>query len=63
MQAGHRGPAQKYPPPGLRPGTVLGTVDVGRTFGDRQQYGLRINAAGGSLGTPLRGVDDGSRRF
>ncbi len=44
-------------------GTVLGTVDVGRTFGDRQQYGLRINAAGGSLGSPLRGVDDGSRRF
>ena len=44
-------------------GTVLGTVDVGRQFGDRQQYGLRINAAGGSLGSPLRGVDDGSRRF
>ncbi|AVS71759.1 TonB-dependent siderophore receptor [Paracidovorax avenae] len=44
-------------------GTVLGTADVGRRFGDAQQYGLRINAAGGTLGNSMRGADDGSRRF
>jgi iron complex outermembrane receptor protein len=44
-------------------GTALGTVDVGRRFGDEQQYGLRVNAAGGALGSYLNGVDDGERSF
>ncbi|WP_240794381.1 TonB-dependent siderophore receptor [Azoarcus sp. DD4] len=44
-------------------GTVLGSADVGRRFGDEQQYGLRVNAAGGSLGSYLDGVDNGERRF
>jgi len=44
-------------------GTALATMDIGRRFGDEQQYGLRINAAGGSLGSYLNGVDDGERSF
>lgn len=37
-------------------------VDVGRQFGDEKQYGLRVNAAGGSLGSAIDGVN-GSREF
>lgn len=44
-------------------GTALATVDLGRRFGDEQQYGLRVNAAGGALGSYLNGVDDGERSF
>jgi iron complex outermembrane recepter protein len=44
-------------------GTALATMDLGRRFGDEQQYGLRVNAAGGSLGSYLNGVDDGNRSF
>jgi iron complex outermembrane receptor protein len=43
-------------------GTAIGTADVGRRFGDEGQVGLRINAAGGALGSPYDRVD-GSRRF
>jgi len=43
-------------------GTAQANVDVGRQFGGENQYGLRINAAGGSLGSTIDGVD-GSRRF
>ena len=44
-------------------GTAMATVDLGRRFGDEQQYGLRVNAAGGALGSYLNGVDDGERSF
>ncbi|WP_371736793.1 TonB-dependent siderophore receptor [Rhodoferax sp. U11-2br] len=44
-------------------GTALATMDLGRRFGDEQQYGLRVNAAGGALGSYLNGVDDGERSF
>ena len=38
------------------------SIDIGRKFGDENQYGLRINAAGGELGSTIEGVD-GSRKF
>lgn len=44
-------------------GTALATVDVGRRLGDEQQYGIRVNAAGGVLGSYLDGVDNGDRGF
>ncbi|MCX7279888.1 MAG: TonB-dependent siderophore receptor [Burkholderiales bacterium] len=44
-------------------GTALSTVDLGRRFGDDQQYGLRVNAAGGSLGSYLDGAGNGDRGF
>jgi len=37
-------------------------IDIGRQFGDTQQYGVRINAAGGELGSTIGGVN-GSRQF
>ncbi|KPC50212.1 TonB-dependent siderophore receptor [Amantichitinum ursilacus] len=37
-------------------GGTLGSVDVGRRLGEQQQFGLRINAAGGSLQSPTDGV-------
>ncbi len=43
-------------------GTAQATVDVGRQFGDQNQYGLRINAAGGRIGSAIDDVD-GNRRF
>ncbi|MFN3986780.1 MAG: TonB-dependent siderophore receptor [Rhodocyclaceae bacterium] len=44
-------------------GGVQASADVGRRFGETQQYGLRVNAAGGALGSYLDGVDEGDRRF
>ncbi|MFC6839711.1 TonB-dependent siderophore receptor [Xanthomonas theicola] len=44
-------------------GTAVGSVDLARRFGAEQQVGVRVNAAGGALGSSLDGVDDGSRRF
>ncbi len=44
-------------------GTAVTSVDVGRRLGDEQQFGLRVNAAGGALGSYLNGVDNGSRGF
>ena len=43
-------------------GTAQGFLDLGRQFGDRQQFGVRLNAAGGQLGSPIDGVD-GHRSF
>ncbi|RZL56227.1 MAG: TonB-dependent siderophore receptor [Variovorax sp.] len=43
-------------------GTVQGFVDIGRQFGEQNQFGVRINAAGGQLGSAIDGVD-GNRRF
>ena len=44
-------------------GTALSTVDVGRRLGDEQQFGLRVNAVGGSVGTYLNDVSNGNRGF
>ncbi|MES2185645.1 MAG: TonB-dependent siderophore receptor [Pseudomonadota bacterium] len=44
-------------------GGLQATADVGKQFGDQNQYGLRINAAGGHLGSPIDGVDNGHRSF
>ena len=43
-------------------GSLQASADIGRQFGDQQQYGLRINAAGGRIGSNIEGVD-GNRRF
>lgn len=44
-------------------GTALVSADLGRRFGDEDQYALRINAAGGRLGTYLDGAGKGNRSF
>nr|WP_315425688.1 TonB-dependent siderophore receptor [uncultured Albidiferax sp.] len=44
-------------------GKALASVDVGRRLGDEQQYGLRVNAAGGALGSYLDGAGNGGRSF
>ena len=44
-------------------GTALVSADLGRRFGDEDQYALRLNAAGGRLGSYLDGVDAGNRSF
>lgn len=43
-------------------GTAQAFADVGRQFGDSNQFGVRINAAGGQLGSAIDGVD-GNRKF
>jgi iron complex outermembrane receptor protein len=43
-------------------GSLQASTDIGRQFGDQNQYGLRINAAGGRIGSNIDGVD-GNRRF
>lgn len=43
-------------------GGAQGLLDVGRQFGENNQFGLRINAAGGSLGSAIQGVD-GNRQM
>ena len=44
-------------------GEVIGAVDAGTKFGDHKQFGIRVNAAGGALGS--FGIDrvDGNRSF
>lgn len=44
-------------------GTAVATADVARRFGEQQQIGVRINAAGGTLGSYLDDVGNGNRRF
>ena len=44
-------------------GTAVATADVGRRFGEQGQVGVRINAAGGTLGTYLDDVGNGNRGF
>nr|WP_315848578.1 TonB-dependent siderophore receptor [uncultured Rhodoferax sp.] len=44
-------------------GTALSTLDIGRQFGDEQEFGLRVNAVGGALGSYMDGVSDGKRSF
>jgi iron complex outermembrane receptor protein len=43
-------------------GTAQGSMDIGRQFGDENQFGLRVNAAGGRIGSSIDGVD-GNRQF
>ncbi|SFS07008.1 iron complex outermembrane recepter protein [Dyella sp. OK004] len=42
-------------------GGTIGQLDVGRRFGDHQQYGARFNLAGGSLQSPVDGIDGDKR--
>jgi iron complex outermembrane receptor protein len=44
-------------------GSAVASADVARRFGQANEFGLRVNAAGGVLGSHLDGVDDGKRRF
>lgn len=44
-------------------GTAVASVDVARRFGEDQQFGVRINAAGGTLGSHLDNVGNGNRGF
>lgn len=38
-------------------GQMIGAVDVGRRFGQDNQLGVRVNLAGGELGSFVRGID------
>lgn len=44
-------------------GSAVATADVARRFGQRQEFGVRVNAAGGTLGSHLDGVGNGNRGF
>nr|WP_229423770.1 TonB-dependent receptor plug domain-containing protein [Massilia frigida] len=44
-------------------GTAMANVDIGRRLGGQQQVGVRVNAAGGTLGSFLDNTGDGRRRF
>lgn len=44
-------------------GTAIASVDVGRRFGEQHEFGVRVNAAGGALGSFLDKVNDGNRQF
>ncbi|QJE03547.1 TonB-dependent siderophore receptor [Massilia forsythiae] len=44
-------------------GSAVASTDVARRFGERGQFGVRVNAAGGTLGSYLDGVGNGNRGF
>jgi len=44
-------------------GSAVASADVARRFGQRQEFGVRVNAAGGTLGSQLDGVGNGNRGF
>jgi len=44
-------------------GTAVATADVARRFGEDHQVGVRVNAAGGTLGSFMDNVGDGNRKF
>jgi iron complex outermembrane receptor protein len=44
-------------------GSAVATADVARRFGEQQQVGVRVNAAGGTLGSYLDNVGNGNRKF
>jgi len=44
-------------------GSAVASADVARRFGQRQEFGVRVNAAGGTLGSHLDGVGNGNRGF
>ncbi|OYO28599.1 TonB-dependent siderophore receptor [Janthinobacterium sp. PC23-8] len=44
-------------------GSAVANIDLGRRFGEQQQFGMRLNAAGGTLGSYLDHVGNGNRSF
>jgi iron complex outermembrane receptor protein len=44
-------------------GSAVATIDAARRFGESGQFGVRVNAAGGTLGSHLDGVGNGNRGF
>ncbi|MBC3917181.1 TonB-dependent siderophore receptor [Undibacterium sp. CY18W] len=44
-------------------GSAIANVDLGRRFGAEQEYGIRVNAAGGTLGPYLEKANNGNRSF
>ena len=44
-------------------GGAVASADVARRFGQRREFGVRVNAAGGTLGSHLDGVGNGNRAF
>ncbi|WP_338762528.1 TonB-dependent siderophore receptor [Massilia sp. METH4] len=44
-------------------GSAVASADVARRFGERGQVGVRVNAAGGTLGSHLDGAGNGNRAF
>lgn len=44
-------------------GSAVANIDVGRRFGAEQEFGVRVNAAGGTLGSYLDNVGNGNRSF
>lgn len=44
-------------------GSAIASVDVSHRFGEQQQVGIRINGAGGTLGSYMAKVGNGNRQF
>lgn len=44
-------------------GSAVASADVARRLGENKQFGVRINAAGGTLGSPIDDVGNGNRAF
>jgi len=44
-------------------GSAVASADVARRFGEQQEFGVRINAAGGTLGSQMDNVGNGNRGF
>jgi iron complex outermembrane receptor protein len=44
-------------------GGAVASADIGRRFGEQNEFGVRVNAAGGTLGSYLRDVGNGNRSF
>lgn len=44
-------------------GSAITSADVSERFGEEKQVGVRVNAAGGSLGSYMDDVDNGNRSF
>jgi iron complex outermembrane receptor protein len=44
-------------------GSAVASADVSERFGEEKQLGIRMNSAGGSLGSYLDDVDNGNRSF
>ncbi|MET0320098.1 MAG: TonB-dependent siderophore receptor [Duganella sp.] len=44
-------------------GSVVANADMARRFGEQNQFGVRLNAAGGTLGSYMHDVGNGNRKF
>jgi iron complex outermembrane receptor protein len=55
-------PVTSFSVSGNEYGQAVGAVDIGRKFGDKDQFGIRVNAAGGRLRNATEGVT-GDRQF